>query len=66
MLNENPTDVWIIADSFVCEAGLGGLMLGEVTKLDMSKYNVVKRLTQENFDKLMTKFFEKNGHFPDT
>jgi hypothetical protein len=58
-------DVWIVGD-FVCEAGLGGMLLGEVDQLDMRAYNVVQELSQEEFDELMEGFQEEHGYYPDT
>jgi hypothetical protein len=58
--------VWVVGNVYVCEAGLGGMMLGEIRKLDMTQYEVVEQLTQAEFDKRMMKFFEKTGYFPDT
>ncbi len=34
-------DVWLIADSFVCEPGVSGMQIGETSGLDMSRYNIV-------------------------
>jgi len=58
-------DVWVIAKSFVMEPYLGGTMIGEVGKLDMNQYVVVRQMTQAALDKAMMKHFEKHGEFPD-
>jgi hypothetical protein len=57
--------VWIVAETFVTEADLGGKMLGEIGHLDMSQYQVVERLSRGEIDKLRDEFFEENGHWPD-
>jgi hypothetical protein len=60
------SEVWVIGKSFVMEPYLGGMPIGEVGKLDMKQYVVVKQLTQVPFDKRMMKYREKHGEFPDT
>jgi len=57
--------VWIVAEEFVTEADLGGKMLGEINRLDMSQYQVVETLSRTEIDKLREEFFEENGHWPD-
>jgi hypothetical protein len=57
-------DVWIIADSFVVEAYLGGMMLGEKKNLDMSVYNIVAEYTQEELDAMFEEFHDEHGHYP--
>jgi len=48
------------------EPYLGGMLIGEVNELDMNQYVVIKQMTQAAFDKLMMKYYEKHGGFPDT
>ena len=38
------------------EPYLGGMQIGEVEKLDMNQYVVVKQMTQAAFDKRMMKY----------
>lgn len=64
-MNPKP-DVWVVGDTFVLEAEVGGMQLGEVGQLDMSQFNVVLRLTQEEFDALQEAYYEEHGHYPDT
>ena len=59
-------EVWVIGKSFVMEPYLGGMQIGEVSKLDMNQYSVVKEMTQAAFDKRMMKYYENHGCFPDT
>jgi hypothetical protein len=59
-------EVWVIGKSFVMEPYLGGTLNGEVGKLDMAQYEVVRQMTQAAFDKAMMKYFEKPGGFPDS
>lgn len=63
---ETKMDVWVIAEAFVCEPYLGGKLIGEAGTLDMRQYNVVERLSQSEFDRLMNEFNDANGHYPDT
>lgn len=58
--------VWVIGEHFVCEAGLGGMQIGAVKHLDMNEYQVVRRLSQIEFDGLMNDFYEEESHYPDT
>jgi hypothetical protein len=60
------SEVWVIGKSFVMEPYLGGMQIGEVGKLDMNQYVVVKQMTQAALDKRMMKYYEKHGEFPDT
>ena len=59
------TQVWLIDDAFVMEPYLGGMLLGEVGSLDMERFVVVCKMTQEEFDCLMEKYAEENGDYPD-
>lgn len=59
------TDVWLV-DNFVMEAGLGGVSLGERQSLNMSKFNIVATLTQDEFDALMEEYFKEHGQYPDS
>jgi hypothetical protein len=63
---DKKTDVWVIAERFVCEAGLGGMQIGEARSLDMNQYNVVARFSQAEFDEMMNEFNGEEGHYPDT
>lgn len=58
-------DVWIVADCFVVEAYLGGMMLGEKANLDMSEFNIVAEYTQEELDAMFEEFHDEHGHYPD-
>jgi hypothetical protein len=64
--SRNLQKVWVIGDQFVCEAGEGGLLIGELPKLDMTKFEVIERMTQAEFDKRMKRFHKKYGYFPDS
>ena len=57
-------DVWVVEDTFVAEPVLGGNELGEVEDLDMNQFNVVLRLTQQEFDALLEDFHKENGEYP--
>jgi hypothetical protein len=59
-------DVWLVAESFVCEPYLGGAMIGEVDALDMRQYHVVDRMSQAEFDNLMNEAKDEDGCYPDT
>jgi hypothetical protein len=59
-------DVWVIAKTFVVEAYLGGMQLGEVADLDMSSFNVVAELSQSEIDEMFEEYYKENGHYPDT
>ncbi len=58
-------EVWIIAESFVVESYVGGMMLGNVSELDMSNYRVVGRYTQAELDQMMEEYYEEHGHYPE-
>ena len=62
---EDKPDVWVIGESFVTEPGLGGMQIGEVSQLDMNQFNVIQRITQDEYDDMMERFAEENGHYPD-
>ena len=40
-------------------------MIGEASRLDMGQYNVVQLFTQDEFDDLMQKYMDEEGHYPD-
>jgi len=59
-------DVWILDDELVKESGVSGMFLGVVEDLDMNQYNVVKRLTREEYSALEVEYHEEHGCYPDT
>jgi hypothetical protein len=56
MAEENE-EVWVVADVFVMEPAVCGLLLGEVPDLDMHQFTVVRRLSQAEFDALVKEYF---------
>jgi septum formation inhibitor-activating ATPase MinD len=58
--------VWVIEEKFVMEAYLGGKLLGEIWMLGMNQYNVVNRISQDEFDKMMEEYNDEHGYYPDT
>ena len=54
---EEKEEVWVVADVFVMEPAVCGLLLGEVPDLDMHQFTVVRRLSQAEFDALVKEYF---------
>jgi hypothetical protein len=65
-VGEEQEEVWVVADAFVMEPAVCGLLLGEVPDLDMRQYTVVRRLSQAEFDAMVEEYFAENGHYPDS
>jgi hypothetical protein len=65
LVGEVNEEVWVVADVFVMEPAVCGLLLGEVHDLDMHQFRVVRQLSQAEFDALVEEYFAQNGH-PDT
>lgn len=57
----------IIVDGFVCEANgyEAGIQIGEVHEIDLKQYEVVRTMSQEDFDEEAEEYFRENGHYPD-
>lgn len=62
-VGEEKEEVWVVADSFVMEPSVCGVLLGEVPDLDMRQFTVVRRLSQAEFDALVEEYFADNGHY---
>ena len=58
-------EVWIVADTFIAEPGMGGLQIGETEELDVRHFKVVRRLSQEEFNEEMEAYREEHGNYPD-
>ena len=58
---EDKWDVWVIGNTYVGEPSLYGIDLGEVSQLDMNQYNVVRRLSQKEYDELIEEYDEMNS-----
>ena len=65
-MGEEKEEVWVVADAFVMEPAVCGLLLGEVPNLNMHQFTVVRRLSQAEFDSLVEEYFAENGHYPDS
>jgi len=63
---DDKEEVWVVADAFVMEPAVCGLLLGEVANLDMGQYTVVRRLSQAEFDRMVEEYFAENGLYPDS
>ena len=59
-------DVWLIEDHFISEPWFGGMQIGETSELDIRHFEVVRRLSQEEFDEMMEAYREEHGYYPDT
>ena len=59
-------EVWLIAESFISEPWLGGMQIGEARELDIRHFEVVRRLSQDEFDGEIQEYHEEHGHYPDT
>lgn len=57
-------EIWII-DNFVVEAGLGGMLLGQVHEVDLWQYKLVRELTQREYDAEAEQYFNEFGYYPD-
>ena len=65
IVREDRPDVWVVG-AYVVEPYVGGQHLGEVGSIDLRQYNVVRRLTGEEFDTMCEEQMDEDGHWPDT
>jgi hypothetical protein len=56
--------VWVIGNTFVVEAYLGGMLLGELPEFDLGSYEVVARYSQKRLDAMMRAYHRKHGYWP--
>ena len=61
---EEKEEVWVVADVFVMEPAVCGLLLGEVPDLDMHQFTVIRRLSQAEFDALVKEYFADTATIP--
>jgi hypothetical protein len=66
LLGEEKEEVWVVADAFVMEPSVCGVLIGAVPDLDMHQFTVVRRLSQAEFDALVEEYFAENGHYSDS
>jgi hypothetical protein len=58
--------VWVIEDAFIVEPYVGGMLLGELSKFDLTGYKTVRRLSQKEIDKKFSDYYRKYGYWPET
>ena len=59
-------EAWLVADYFIGEASVSGIQWGTTDELDLRHFDVVRHLTQDEFDAEVEAFFLEFGHYPDT
>ena len=65
-VGEEKEEVWVVADAFVMEPAVCGLLLGGVADLDMHQFTVVRRLSQAEFGAMVEEYFVENGYYPES
>ena len=58
-------DFWVIDNSFVSEPYLGGQQIGEIPDVDL-KNKIVVKMTQAQFEQLLSEYEKIYGQYPDT
>lgn len=58
-------DYWVIDNSFVSEPYLGGQQIGEIPDVDL-KNKIVVKMTQVQFEQLLSEYEKIYGQYPDT
>ena len=56
-------EVWLIGE-FVIEPDWGGMQLGDTGDLDINQFEVVKQITQEEYDAYAEQYYQENGGYP--
>jgi hypothetical protein len=63
---KQPFDYWVIAETWVFEADLGGKQLGEIGQFKFPENAKVLHITQEQFNMMVNDFEDEHGYYPDT